>query len=205
MSAPLGGRLVVASHNEGKVAEIRALLAPFGIETASAAELGLPVPEETEDTFEGNAALKARAAAAAANLPALSDDSGIEIDALDGRPGVHTADWAETPAGRDFALAMRRAHEALREAGAPAPWRARFVCVLCLARPDGTVETFRGEAPGEVVWPPRGAHGHGYDPMFAPDAGDGATFAQMDPEAKNAMSHRAAAFAKLRAALAAAA
>lgn len=198
----IGPRLVVASHNEGKVREIRELLAPFGIETVSAAELGLPVPEETEATFEGNAALKARAAAEAAGLPALADDSGLEIDALGGRPGVHTADWAETPAGRDFGLAMRRAHDALAEAGAAEPAAARFVCVLCLARPGGAAETFRGEAEGRVVWPPRGDRGHGYDPMFEPAAGPaGLTFAEMDPEAKNAISHRAAAFAKLLAAL----
>ncbi|MFO7854812.1 MAG: RdgB/HAM1 family non-canonical purine NTP pyrophosphatase [Paracoccaceae bacterium] len=198
----LGGRLVVASHNEGKVREIRDLLAPYGLETVSAAELGLPVPEETEESFEGNAALKARAAAEASGLPALADDSGLAIDALGGRPGVHTADWAETPSGRDFALAMEKAHDALAEAGAAEPWAARFVCVLCLARPDGTVATFRGEAPGRCVWPPRGERGHGYDPMFVPDAGeDDLTFAEMDPDAKNAISHRAEAFAKLRAAL----
>jgi len=198
----LGGRLVVASHNEGKVREIRDLLAPYGLETVSAAELGLPVPEETETSFEGNAALKARAAAEASGLAALADDSGLAIDALGGRPGVHTADWAETPSGRDFGLAMRKAHDALTETEAPEPWTARFVCVLCLARPDGTVETFRGEAEGRCVWPPRGDRGHGYDPMFVPDAGEGGrAFAEMDPDAKNAISHRAKAFAKLRAAL----
>jgi XTP/dITP diphosphohydrolase len=191
-------RLVVASHNAGKVSEIRDLLAPWGIETVSAAELDLPVPEETEATFEGNAALKARAAAQAAGLPALADDSGLAIDALDGAPGVHTADWAETPAGRDFALAMRKAHEALLERGAQPPWTARFVCVLCLAWPDGHLETVRGEAEGEVVWPPRGAHGHGYDPVFVP-AGDRRTFAEMPAEEKNAVSHRADAFARLKA------
>lgn len=194
----LGTRIVVASHNAGKVAEIRALLAPYGLETVSAAELGLPVPEETETTFEGNAGLKARAAAQASGLPALSDDSGIEIDALGGAPGVHTADWAEGPGGRDFGRAMARAHDALVAAGAAEPWRARFVCVLCLAHPGGAVETFRGESEGRVVWPPRGAQGHGYDPMFEPDARPGLTFAEMDPEAKNAISHRAAAFARLR-------
>jgi len=198
----LGPRLVVASHNEGKVREIRELLAPYGLETVSAAELGLPVPEETEESFEGNAALKARAAAEAAGLPALADDSGIEIDAIEGRPGVHTADWAETPAGRDFALAMQRARDALETAGAPEPWTARFVCVLCLVRPGGPVESFRGEAEGRVIWPPRGARGHGYDPMFVPDAGPGGlTFAEMDPGEKNAISHRAEAFSKLTAAL----
>ncbi|MEO1687896.1 MAG: RdgB/HAM1 family non-canonical purine NTP pyrophosphatase [Pseudomonadota bacterium] len=202
MSRVVEGRLVVASHNEGKVSEIRALLAPFGIETVSAGELGLPVPEETETTFEGNAALKARAAATAAGLPALSDDSGIAVDALGGAPGVHTADWAETPAGRDFGMAMTKARQAIEAAGAQEPWTARFVCVLCLAWPDGTEETFRGEAPGRMVWPPRGETGHGYDPVFVPQAGPGdLTFAEMDPDAKNAISHRAAAFAQLKARL----
>jgi XTP/dITP diphosphohydrolase len=191
-------RIVVASHNEGKVGEIRDLLAPWGIETASAGELGLPVPEETETTFEGNAAIKARAAAEASGLPALADDSGLAIDALDGAPGVHTADWAETPQGRDFGLAMKKAHDAIEARGAPAPWTARFVCVLCLAWPDGHVETLRGEAEGEVVWPPRGGQGHGYDPVFVP-AGGAQTFAEMDPARKNAVSHRADAFAKLKA------
>ena len=198
----LGPRLVVASHNEGKVREIRELLAPYGLETVSAGELGLPVPEETETSFEGNAALKARAAAGAAGLPALADDSGLAIDAIGGRPGVHTADWAETPQGRDFDLAMRKSHDALVEAGAAEPWTARFVCVLCLAWPEGEVATFRGEAEGRVTWPPRGERGHGYDPVFVPDAGEGAlTFAEMDPAAKNAISHRADAFARLTAAL----
>ncbi|MEM6440278.1 MAG: non-canonical purine NTP pyrophosphatase [Pseudomonadota bacterium] len=202
MTRTVGAKLVVASHNEGKVGEIRALLAPYGIETVSAGELGLPVPEETEETFEGNAALKALAAARAADLPALSDDSGIEIDAIGGAPGVHTADWAETPEGRDFDLAMFRAHDAVAATGAAEPWTARFVCVLCLAWPDGMAEAFRGEAPGRVVWPKRGDRGHGYDPMFVPDAGPrDLTFAEMDPDAKNAISHRAGAFAKLKARL----
>lgn len=202
MSRGIGPKLVVASHNEGKVGEIRALLAPYGIETVSAGELGLPVPEETEETFEGNAALKALAAATAAGLPALSDDSGIMIDVLGGAPGVHTADWAETPTGRDFGMAMTKARQALEAAEAEEPWTARFVCVLCLAWPDGTSEPFRGEAEGRVVWPPRGEQGHGYDPVFEPAAGPGGvTFAEMDPDAKNAISHRAAAFALLKARL----
>lgn len=192
-------RIVVASHNEGKVSEIRALLTPFGIETVSAGELNLPVPDETEETFEGNAALKALAAARAADLPALSDDSGIEVDALHGAPGVHTADWAETPQGRDFARAMSRTHAALLEVNASPPWTARFVCVLCVAWPDGHVETVRGTAEGEVTWPPRGAEGHGYDPVFQPAAGDGRTFAEMNPDEKNRISHRADAFDKLQA------
>ena len=150
-----GTRLVVASHNEGKVREIRSLLAPFGVETVSAAELNLEVPEETEETFEGNAAIKAQAAAAASGLPALSDDSGLEIDALGGRPGVHTADWAETPSGRDFRVAMERAWTEVEGSGAPPPHRARFVSCLVLAWPDGHREVFLGTAPGHVVWPPR--------------------------------------------------
>ena len=190
-------KIVVASHNAGKVAEIRALLAPWGIETASAAELDFPVPDETEETFEGNAAIKAHASAKAANLPALADDSGIEIDALGGAPGVHTADWAETPQGRDFQRAMARAHAALLEVEATPPWHARFVCTLALAWPDGHIEYVRGVAEGRVTWPPRGAEGHGYDPVFEPAAGDGRTFAEMSEDEKNLISHRAEAFSKL--------
>ncbi len=193
-------KIVVATHNAGKLREIRALLAPYGIEAVSAGELGLPEPEETEETFEGNARIKAHAAAAASGLPALSDDSGIEIDALGGAPGVRTADWAETPDGRDFEMAMRLTHDKLEAIGAPHPRTARFVCTLCLAWPDGHDELFRGEAPGAVVWPMRGERGHGYDPIFVPD-GETETFAQMDPAKKNAMSHRAAAFARLLACL----
>ncbi|MGM0585667.1 MAG: RdgB/HAM1 family non-canonical purine NTP pyrophosphatase [Pseudomonadota bacterium] len=189
-------RLVVASHNAGKVAEIRELLAPWGVETVSAAQLGLPVPEETEETFEGNAAIKARAAAQASGLPALADDSGLAIDALDGEPGVHTADWAETPQGRDFDLAMKTAHDALVARGAAPPWTARFVCVLCLGWPDGHVEIVRGEAEGQFVWPPRGDQGHGYDPIFVPE-GREETYAELPPHTKNAISHRADAFEKL--------
>lgn len=196
LSAP---KIVVATHNAGKVDEIRALLAPWGIQTVSAGELGLPVPDETETTFEGNAALKARAAAEASGLPALADDSGIEVDALGGAPGVYTADWAETPSGRDFARAMSRTHAAVLEAGASPPWTARFVCVLCVVWPDGEVATVRGTAEGQVTWPPRGAGGHGYDPCFQPDAGDGRTFAEMSGDEKNTISHRADAFEKLAA------
>ncbi|MDF2233223.1 RdgB/HAM1 family non-canonical purine NTP pyrophosphatase [Albimonas sp. CAU 1670] len=192
-------KIVVASHNAGKVAEIRALLAPWGIETVSAAELDFPVPDETEETFEGNAAIKALASAKAADLPALADDSGIEVDALGGAPGVHTADWAETPQGRDFARAMARTHAALLEVNASPPWHARFVCVLAVAWPDGHVETVRGAAEGHVTWPARGDQGHGYDPIFEPAAGDGRTFAEMTEAEKNLISHRAEAFAKLSA------
>jgi len=191
-----GPKLVVASHNEGKVSEIRALLAPFGIETVSARELDLPVPGETENTFEGNAAIKAHAAARASGLPALADDSGIEIDALDGAPGVWTADWAQTPSGRDFAVAMKRAWDAVQASGAPPPFTARFNACLCLAWPDGHAEVVLGIAPGTLTWPPRGANGHGYDPIFVPDGGT-RTFGEMAPEEKEAVSHRADAFRKL--------
>ena len=190
-------KIVVASHNAGKVAEIRALLAPWGIETVSAGELDFPIPDETEDSFEGNAAIKALASAKAADLPALADDSGIEVDALGGAPGVHTADWAETPQGRDFGRAMARTHAALLEVNASPPWHARFVCVLAVAWPDGHVEHVRGSAEGRVTWPARGAQGHGYDPIFEPAAGDGRTFAEMTEDEKNLISHRAEAFAKL--------
>ncbi len=193
-------KIVVATHNAGKLAEIRALLAPYGVDAVSAGELGLPEPAETETTFEGNARIKAHAAAKAAGLPALSDDSGIEIDALDGAPGVYTADWAETANGRDFVMAMTKTHEMLEAKGASEPRTARFVCTLCLAWPDGHDEIFRGEAPGQVVWPMRGDLGHGYDPIFQPE-GEAETFGEMAPERKNAMSHRARAFALLRALL----
>ncbi|MEX2519752.1 MAG: RdgB/HAM1 family non-canonical purine NTP pyrophosphatase [Paracoccaceae bacterium] len=193
------GRLIVATHNAGKVREMGALLSPYGIETVSAGDLGLPEPEETEETFEGNARIKAHAAARAANLPALSDDSGIEVDALGGQPGVHTADWAETGAGRDFEMAMTRVWASLEEKNAPEPRCARFVSTLCLAWPDGHDEIFRGEVPGRVTWPMKGALGFGFDPIFTPD-GESETFGEMDPGRKNAMSHRARAFEKLVAA-----
>ena len=191
-------KLVVASHNEGKVSEIRALLAPYGIETVSAGELGLSEPEETETTFQGNAAIKAHAAAQASGLPALADDSGIEIDALDGAPGVYTADWAETPNGRDFMQAMTRAWTEVQASGRPAPHTARFNACLCLAWPDGHTETILGQAPGTLTWPPRGEHGFGYDPIFVPDAGDGRTFSEMPHEEKEAISHRTDAFRQLK-------
>lgn len=190
------GRLVVATHNAGKVREMGALLAPYGMETVSAGALGLTVPEETEETFEGNARIKAHAAARAANLPALSDDSGIEVAALGGRPGVHTADWAETGSGRDFTMAMERMQALLDEADAPEPRCAKFVSVLCLAWPDGHDEVFRGEVSGRITWPMRGERGFGFDPVFVPD-GEEETFGEMDPARKNAMSHRARAFEKL--------
>lgn len=190
------GRLVVATHNAGKVREMGALLAPYGVETVSAGDLGLPEPAETEESFDGNARIKAHAAAKAAGLPALSDDSGIEVDALGGRPGVHTADWAETGQGRDFAMAMKKLWAMLEEANAPEPRSARFVSTLCLAWPDGHDEIFRGAVEGRVTWPMRGARGFGFDPVFTPD-GESETFGEMDPVRKNAMSHRARAFEKL--------
>jgi XTP/dITP diphosphohydrolase len=191
-------RLVLATHNAGKLDEMRALFLPFGTAVISAGELGLPEPEETETSFAGNARIKAHAAAAATGLVALADDSGIEIDALQGAPGVHTADWAETPAGRDFSVAMQRAREALEDRGATPPHRARFRCVLVLAWPDGHEELAEGTIEGRFVWPPRGPAGHGYDPAFLPD-GYGQTFAEMAPEAKNRISHRARAFDTLMA------
>ena len=191
-----GGRLVIASHNAGKVREIGALLAPFGAEVVSAAELGLPEPEETENTFAGNARIKAHAAAAGSGLPALSDDSGLEVDALDGAPGVYTADWAETPEGRDFPMAMTRVWDELEAKTAPEPRLARFCCTLCLAWPDQQDVVVEGHVPGRLVWPMRGTRGFGFDPMFLPE-GESETFGEMDPDRKQAMSHRADAFRKL--------
>jgi XTP/dITP diphosphohydrolase len=190
-----GDRLVVATHNRGKLEEIAALLEPYGVAVTGAAELGLAEPEETEETFVGNARIKAHAAARATGLPALADDSGIEVEALGGAPGVHTADWAETPAGRDFEMAMRRTWEALEAAGAPEPRRAAFRCTLVLAWPDGTDAVFEGRMDGRIVWPMRGTQGHGYDPIFQPD-GHAQTFGEMDRWEKNRISHRADAFRK---------
>ncbi len=193
------GRLVVATHNPGKLREIAPLLEPFGVEAVSAAALGLPEPVETETTFEGNARLKAHAGARASGLPALSDDSGIAVAALGGAPGVYTADWAATPQGRDYAMAMRKVWDTLDAAEEPAPRRAAFVCCLCLAWPDGRDEVFVGRAEGQLVWPPRGENGFGFDPMFVPD-GWTETFGEMDPDAKHRISHRADAFRQLVAA-----
>lgn len=198
----LGGQtLLVATHNAGKLDEIRAMLAPHGISVTSAGEMGLPEPAETETSFLGNALIKARAASAATGLPVLADDSGITVDGLDGAPGVFTADWAETPTGRDFMLAMTRTHDALLAADAARPWTAQFRCTLVLYWPDGAHQVFEGIAPGHLVWPVRGALGHGYDPMFVPDGHD-RTYAEMPPEEKNRISHRADAFRQLEAALA---
>lgn len=191
-----GDRLVVATHNRGKLEEIADLLGPFGISLSSNADHGLPEPAETETTFVGNARIKAHAAARATGLPALADDSGIEVEALGGAPGVQTADWAETPQGRDFGLAMQRTWDALEATGAPEPRRARFCCTLVLAWPDGHDEVFEGEMRGRIVWPGRGSKGHGYDPIFLPDGYD-LTFGEMDRWEKNRISHRADAFRKL--------
>lgn len=185
-----GQKLLFATHNSGKLEEMQALLAPHGVEVIGAAALGLAEPEEIESSFIGNARIKALAAMHATGLPALADDSGIEVEALGGAPGVHTADWAETPAGRDFGLAMRRTHDALQAAGAAEPWRARFCSILVLIWPDGHEEMVSGIAEGRLVWPVRGAEGHGYDPMFVP-AGEDRTFAEMSAQEKNRISHRA--------------
>ena len=188
-----GDTLVLASHNSGKLREIRDLLDPFGLTVKGAGEFGLAEPAETEDSFEGNARIKAHFAARETGLPALSDDSGLEVDALDGAPGVYTADWAETGSGRDFHMAMEKLWHRLEERQAPEPRRARFVCTLCLAWPDGHNEIFRGTVDGRIVWPMRGAHGFGFDPVFLPDS-ETETFGEMDPARKHQMSHRANAF-----------
>jgi XTP/dITP diphosphohydrolase len=192
-----GKHLLIATHNHGKLEEMAALLAPYGIEVSSAADHGLPEPEETGSTFVENARIKAHAAAKATGLPALSDDSGIEIDALDGAPGVYTADWAETPEGRDFIMAMHKTHDLLEAKGAPYPRTARFCCTLVLAWPDGHDEVFPGVVEGQVVWPMRGDQGHGYDPIFQPEGYD-VTFGEMDRWEKNKISHRAHAVEQLK-------
>ena len=201
--------IIVASHNAGKVREINELIAPFGFSAKSAAELDLPEPEETGTTFEENAAIKALSAARATGLPALADDSGLCVAALGDAPGVYTADWAEKDdgSGRDFLMAMEKVEEALKKAEAVQPDQrsAKFVAVLCLAWPDEHLEYFRGEAPGEIVWPPLGDAGFGYDPIFKPE-GHERTFGQMTAEEKHGwdasrsddgLSHRARAFALL--------
>jgi len=198
--ADIGPKLVLASHNRGKLAEIAVLLAPFGIEAVPASDFGLVEPDETEDSFAGNALLKARFAAAGAGLPALADDSGLCVEALAGAPGVYTADWAETPNGRDWMLAMGKVEEKLRALGPDVSRRAAFHCTLALVWPDGREAVFEGHVAGSLIWPPRGEQGFGYDPVFVPK-GHGETFGEMEPEAKHAMSHRAVAFAKLTAAL----
>ena len=201
-----GKKIVVASHNAGKLKEFTDLMGPFGFEAKSAKEYGLPEPDETGTTFEENAYIKAFAAAQATGLPALSDDSGLCVDALDGAPGVYTANWAEKPDGsRDFGMAMQKTEDALQKVGAgeAAQRKGRFVAVICLAFPDGQAEYYRGEAHGTLVWPPRGEKGFGYDPVFRPEGYD-QTFGEMTAEQKHgwkpgqpdALSHRARAFQK---------
>ena len=185
---------MIATHNKGKLAEIDDLLRPFGIEVVGAGDLGLPEPEETGDSFEANAILKANAAAKASHLPALADDSGLVVPALGGEPGIYSARWAGPE--RDFSLAMRTVEERL---GGKSDRRAHFVAALALAWPDRHVEVFRGEVHGVLVWPPRGSKGFGYDPMFQPE-GDTRTFGEIEPEEKHRISHRADAFRKLVAA-----
>lgn len=194
------GKLVIASHNQGKVREIRALLAPFGIEPVSAGDLGLPEPEETGTTFAENALIKAHASAEGSGIVALADDSGLCVEALGGDPGVYTADWAETPNGRDWYLAMEKVEAKLAALGRDVDRSAYFVCTLALVWPDGETLLFEGRAYGHLTWPPRGELGFGYDPVFVPEGHD-LTFAQIPPEAKHAISHRAEAFAKLVAAV----
>ena len=191
------GPLVMATHNEGKVRELRDLLTPLGFEVTSAGALGFPVPDETETTFEGNALIKARASAAAANTLALADDSGLVVNGLDGAPGVYSADWAGEP--RDFGRAMDRVEQELKDRGSD-DLSAYFACALALAWPDGHEEVFFGTVHGMLTFPRRGDRGFGYDPIFIPD-GKSETFGEMDPAEKHAMSHRADAFAKLKAAV----
>jgi XTP/dITP diphosphohydrolase len=191
-----GDTLLVATHNAGKLVEIADLLRPFAVKVVSAAELGLPEPEETEDTFVGNARIKAHAAARASGFPSLADDSGMTVDALGGAPGVYTANWAETPNGRDFDMAMHRVWAELETVSSIAPHNAQFRCTLVLAWPDGTDVVCEGVMPGQIVWPMRGDQGHGFDPIFQPD-GYTQTFGEMDRWQKNRTSHRGRAFEKL--------
>ena len=199
------GKLVIASHNQGKVREMRVLLEPYGMELISAADLGLPEPEETGTTFAENALLKAHAAAQGAGLPALADDSGLCVAALGGAPGVYTADWAERQfyeggPGRDWYMAMGKVEGKLAELGPHADRSAYFISTLALAWPDGTQAVFEGRAPGSLSWPPRGTMGFGYDPVFVPE-GYTQTFAELEPAEKMALNHRTFAFAKLVAAV----
>jgi len=203
MARPIEGRLVIATHNPGKLAEMRDLLAVYGIDAISAGDLGLPEPEETGDSFRANARIKAEAAAKASGLPAFADDSGLAVDALGGKPGIHSARWAGPD--KDFRFAMNEVQTELMKVGAKAPERRRahFVSALCVAWPDGHVEEFEAQVNGIVVWPPRGNKGFGYDPLFLPD-GYTQTFGEMTAEEKHGLpphgkglSHRARAFLKL--------
>jgi len=196
-----GGKLVIATHNAGKLKEIAVLLAPYGLDCISAGSLGLPEPAETGRTFVENALLKARAATESSGLPALADDSGLSVAALDGRPGVYTADWAERQwfegePGRDWYMAMGKVEGMLQAEGHETPRDAWFSCVLALAWPDGEHAVYEGKAEGAMTWPPRGTMGFGYDPVFVP-TGYARTFAELDPGEKHRISHRADAFAKL--------
>lgn len=188
------GRLVVASHNRGKVREIAELLQPYGIEPVSAGSLGLPEPPETGTSFAANAELKARAAADLSGLPAIADDSGLCVDALHGEPGIYSARWGGPE--KDFGLAMRLVEERLREAGSASGRDAHFACALAVAWPDGELVSFEGRVDGTLVWPPRGDRGFGYDPIFVP-LGETRTYGEIDPELKHATSHRARAFSQL--------
>jgi XTP/dITP diphosphohydrolase len=195
------GKLVIATHNAGKLKEIAALIEPYGPDCISAGALGLPEPAETGRTFAENALIKARAAAESSGLPALADDSGLSVAALDGRPGVWTADWAERQwfegePGRDWYMAMGKVEGMLQAQGPETPREAAFHCVLALAWPAGEHALYEGKAEGSLTWPPRGTMGFGYDPVFVP-AGNENTFAELDPAEKHRISHRAAAFAKL--------
>lgn len=194
MKSLRGETLLIATHNKGKLEEFRQLLAPYGVDVKSAGELNLAEPAETEDSFVGNARIKAKAASDATGLITLADDSGLSVDALDGAPGVYTADWAGP--GRDWNMAMRTVQEKLAALGAtePAQRRAAFNCTLLVLWPDGEERVYVGKARGHLTWPPRGALGHGYDPMFVPDGGN-QTFAEMTHEQKNAISHRGRALA----------
>lgn len=197
----LSGTLVIATHNAGKLKEIAALLAPYGLNCISAGSLGLPEPPETGETFAANALIKARAAAENSGLPALADDSGLNVAALDGRPGVYTADWAERqwfegPPGRDWYMAMGKVEGILQELGPSTDRSCHFSCTLVLAWPDGESAVYEGKVNGTLTWPPRGTMGFGYDPVFVP-LGESRTFAEHDPAEKHRISHRADAFAKL--------
>lgn len=196
MIGSLGETIVLASHNPGKLKELHVLLQPLGFAVVPAGDYGLTEPEETENSFAGNARIKARHAARQTGLVAFSDDSGLCVDALGGAPGVHTAGWAETGKGRDFPFAMQRIRDRLEAVGAAQPWQAHFSCALCFAWPDGRDKVFEGQIDGRLVWPPRGTRGFGLDPMFVPEGHD-QTFGQIDPVEKHSMSHRARAFAVL--------
>lgn len=191
-----GARIVIATHNKGKLEEFAALLRPFGVQAVSAGDLGLAEPAETETSFAGNARIKAVAAMKATGLVAMSDDSGLCVEALGGEPGVHTADWAGPE--RDWSMAMRLVEEKLQARGATTPpqRRAYFACTLCVVWPDGEERIYEGRAQGTLAWPPRGKLGHGYDPVFVPD-GETRSFAELAPDEKNRISHRARALEKL--------